>query len=285
VAENKSDRTLQCYEEGVRQFCTFLEERRLPTEVGAIRTEHVDAFMVHLRDDLGRKPSTLANRFASLQQFFRWAEDVDALIPRSPMAKMAKPTVPVQPVAYLTDAQTEALVKDCATGGGFEDRRDEAIIRVFIDTGCRLGEVADLRLEDVDLVARELRVVGKGGSWRRAYIGPKTVRALDRYGRVRADHPHAGLPELWLGRKGPMTTSGIGQMLDRRGGRAGIAHIHPHMFRHGFARYVKARGESDETVMQLGGWRSADVMRRYGTSAADERARDAHRNLAPADRF
>jgi hypothetical protein len=193
----------------------------MPTLVASIRREHVESFI----EDLDRrfKPATVGVRFRSLQQLMRWMLE-EGEITADPMARMRPPKVPEDPPAVLSDTELRGLLR-AAEG----DRRDTALLRVFIDTGARLSEVAGLRLADVDLDDGTLGVLGKGERVRVLPIGVKTIKALDRYLRVRR---RDDVDALWLGGKGAMTPSGITQMLRRRALQAGIGHVHPHQFRH-----------------------------------------------------
>jgi integrase len=109
-------------------------------------------------------------------------------------------------------------------------------------------------------------------------ISYDAARAIDRYLRVRARHAQAHRAGLWLGvnNRGPLTASGIYQVIARRGRQAGVA-VYPHRFRHHFSHTWLDRGGAEGDLMELNGWSSpadAPPLRRQRRSARARRTYD-----------
>ena len=288
-AANLTPATQRTYLASLARLARFLEANGMPTDVAAIRREHVEAF---IEDQLARwKATTAANRYSGIRPFFNWLVE-EGEIKDSPMAKMRKPKLPDNAPPIPSDVDVGRLLSACS-GPDFANRRDSAILRTFLATGARLSEVADLRYtpgdpatNDVDLDLGIIRIIsGKGRRERISYLSAKTVKAIDRYLRVRRSHVRADLPWLWLGEKGRLTDSGIVQMLKRRGRESGVKGVHAHSFRHWYASEALSGGMQEGEVMALAGWSSREMLSRYGKAAERERAVNAARRVNVGDRL
>ncbi|MFM9464791.1 tyrosine-type recombinase/integrase [Streptomyces scabiei] len=302
-SENKSDNTIRIYSHAVNSFAWFLLDqddgyhpvanddgtpgRPAPTDLDEVHREHVQAYIAAT---IKRTSASNAHQhFRALKTFFNWLLDEEE-IDRTPMRTMKPPTVTETEVPVIPEADLAALFKACR-GKTYADRRDTAILLLFLDTGVRLSELTDRRVADLDLDLMVLRVLGKKDKWRSVPFGRATATALDRYLRAAAKHKGKALHgEMWLwwadrGKGNRLTIWGVGTMLKRRCAEAGIDPIHPHQFRHTFAHLWKVNGGNEDDLMRITGWSSRQMLSRYAASAGSERARAAHARLSPADRI
>jgi integrase len=190
-------------------------------------------------------------------------------------------------VPVLREADTAKVLEACR-GKGFVGLRDEALIRLYANTGAHLSEVGRLLVTDVDMNTESVHFHGKvqaariGGSG----SGPR------RLGRC------PGICGLgvtirgpiwrtcgWRDRGGaPLTPNGIKIRLKRLGQAAGVPDLHAHRWRHSFAHEWKLAGADTGDLMLLLGWASEDMPRRYGASAAAERAMATQQRIGIGER-
>jgi site-specific recombinase XerD len=144
-----------------------------PTDVSKAHVEAFQAWMIETRS-----AATALNKHKGLQQFFKWLVDEDEM-DRSPMDRVRQPKTPQKLIPVMRDDDTKKILDACK-GKSFVNLRDEALIRLYYNTGARLSEVGNLQLADLDLNTESVRFHGKGAKDRRVRFGPKTARALSR---------------------------------------------------------------------------------------------------------
>ena len=158
----------------------FLDAPGMPATTAGLTREHVEAWNAELLEH--RAPATAMSRYQALRHWFAWlVEEGEMTDP--PMAKMKGPIVPEVPIPVLTDEALVTLLRSCA-GKTFAERRDQAILRLFVDCGLRLAELTGLRVEDVDFDLGRGRGDGQGPPARSVPFGHRTGQAVQRWLRA-----------------------------------------------------------------------------------------------------
>lgn len=187
-----------------------------------------------------------------------------------------RPSPQGRPRPTYTEEEVRRLIAACP-----EDRwgvRDKAAVLVLYDTGLRVGELLAMDMPSWD--QRLVAVQGKTGH-RSVPIGATTAAALERYLR----RWRIAGPPLWRGKYGPLTGAGVKQMIERLCQAAGVEYKAVHAFRRGAAAQMKRLGMNDSDIMQVCGWKSVEMLRRYTSLVGDELAQVAHARFSPADRL
>lgn len=280
-AARRSNNTRACYVRAANKLADWLISRGIAKFVD-VDDKVIQTYMAWLSEE-ARTPTGkplaagyVNNQYRAIQAFFKWfskEEDVP-----NPMARTQSPATGEKVDTVLGRDDLARLVKSIDKGRDFEARRDLAIIRFFACAGVRLSELTNLLVDQVDLVGCTAVVTGKGDKQRIVRFDLNCATAIKRYLGVRAEHKLAQRTQrLWLGIKnrGPMTPSGIRQIIERRGAAIGLD-IHPHVFRHTFSHHWLDQGGAEGDLMELNGWTSPQMLRRYGRSARSARAQRAY---------
>jgi site-specific recombinase XerD len=292
-AANKAAKTVENYTRSAQLLIAFLASRGYPHDSEGITAEHIQDFLVHERERTSAR--TAQGHWSNLRVWFNWMIRDDERTGANPVRKEDKPKVDAKAGHYLTEDQIRALRDTCAPNT-FIGRRDRAIILILADNGVRVGGLTGIRYtphdpetNDVYLKEGALRIRLKGGAQHFIPIGKTAVAALDKYLRIRASHPHADQPSLWLGAGGrnirQVGTQAIRSMLKRRGEIAGVPGVHPHKFRGTTAHMLLKNGADVTEVQSILGWKTLDMVLQYTKELAAERARETHARLSPADRL
>ena len=278
-AEGKSRATVKSYGDGVRAYLKWQQQ----APVAGLTREGVVAFLAFLAETASM--ATAASRAKSLRQFSAWAF-AEGRAAADVLAGLKAPRPDKKIVPKLTDDELRALIAACAADKTLYGRRDEAMVRLAMEAGCRAEELLGMDLPgDLDQ-RRDIAVIrrGKGGKGRLVPFGPQTSRAIDRYlfARKRAGHPDAG--PLWISqRKGRLGYHALYATLVRRAERAGIDGFHPHRLRHTFASRWLNAGGSEGGLMAVAGWTSREMIDRYVEDTKAERAAEEARRLNLGD--
>lgn len=270
--QDRSEKTITGYLADLERFATWFTqtngegltpERLTPTDVREFR-----AFLQ--RKDA--KPATINRALAAIRAFGAWADE-SGVIQGNPAAKVKAVKKTELAPQWLDKNQVNALVRkaeeltqNAKTPPGIRQAvRDEAIIKILLNTGLRVSELCALRLGDVDMKTNKGVLVvrqGKGTKRREVPMNKETVQAIQAWRKVR---PSEFGDLLFYGARGDaLTASGIHRRLADIGSQAKVE-AHPHTLRHTFAKSLVDAGVTLEKVGALLGHSSLNTTRVYVT--------------------
>lgn len=292
IDRNLSAHTVRAYRGDLERFHLFVARDYYGVEAQAlaiadIEPEAVRAFLAHMnRQGLSRRSQGRA--LSAVRSALRWACERGHL-ESNPAAGVRTPKQEKTLPRHLRPGEIENLVEAPAAAHGPLDCRNRALLELLYATGLRVGELVSLDWYDLDLKARVLRVVGKGGKERMLPFGEHACRALVDWRKHWLDVRSAAdsVPEkdddaVFLHhRGGRLSARSVRRVIDRYSSEAGLAvGVHPHTLRHTFATHLLERGADLRTIQELLGHSSLATTQKY-THVDVERLLTTYRESHP----
>lgn len=186
-----------------------------------------------------RSAASLHRMKAAVRAFFAWAAET-GVVDDNPARSIRMHRLPRKLPVFLTTAEKKRLLKELKGRTDFSTLRDRAMIEVLLGTGIRLGELAALDMDDIDLDAKHLRVRAKGNVPQVKFIKTDLRTLLRRYLAERRRHGRPEMEALFLSnRDGRLCQRQIANRLAHWLRKAGIEkELTPHGLRHTFATHL-----------------------------------------------
>jgi integrase/recombinase XerD len=230
----------------------------------------------------GLAASSIKLVVVALKIFFRFLI-AKGRIERDPTETLTLPRIERYLPETLNELQVEQLIESINTTQP-RGLRDRAMIELLYASGLRISELANSRLENLNLDERILRVTGKGNKTRLVPIGTKACEALTAY--LSAERPKLVKPrtgsEIFLSSRGTkLTTVRLWQIVKERAKHSGLeANIYPHLLRHSFATHLLSNGADLRIIQELLGHADISTTQIY-THVLEERLKSLVRDLHP----
>lgn len=245
--EGRSKQTLERYKYILNKFF----------EAENVAVENVTIF--HLRNYLSRekergiKDSTLNGTREIFNAFFGWLYK-EGLLKINPCLNLSSIKCSKEIRFPFNDAEIEKLKDHCTS------LRDKALICFLLSTGCRVSEVCNLNIDDVNFQKLECKVLGKGNKERIVYLNEVSEMWLKKYLESRNDSSKA----LFASRRAQrLTPGGIRAKLRTISDNAGVENVHPHRFRRTLATNLINHGMSIQEVAKILGHEKIDTTMTY----------------------
>ena len=280
-----SPNTIAAYRGDLEQLATFLVRNR--TSLGDATYPNLRRFLAQ-QHTLGYARATIARRVGAIKTFYRWAISAER-VPADPSLLLGRPKVVNRLPIVLRPSEAEVLAESPPVEGTGDPRehavalRDRAALELLYGSGLRVGEVASLTIDRIDVRRGRVLVLGKGSKERDVPISEYAADAVRDY--LEAGRPQMaseGSRQLFFNRRGkPFSERDIRSMVERYGatllpGRR----VTPHTLRHSFATHLLEGGADIRAVQELLGHASVATTQRY-THVSRRRLFDAYERAHP----
>jgi site-specific recombinase XerD len=291
-ARGLAESTVRWYRQRLRGFGRSLEEAGL-SDVTRVTTAHLRSFLTRLHNQKRRwvnhpchPPSesglsvyTIHGYVRILRVFFKWLFE-ENITETNPAMRVRLPKLPKEPPKAVSTEDRNRLLEAAKP-----DPRDYAIVCFLVDTGCRVGGLASLTIQNLDLERGEALVTEKGkggGKARLVYFNGCARAALARWLKARPESKTDRVFVQKFNKDKALQAGGVYQVLERLAKKSGVkGRFNPHSFRHAWAREALRNGANLADVAQVLGHEDEGVTLRFYGRWAQQELKERHSQFSP----
>jgi len=295
-AEGKSPKTISWYSTNLKNFRNYLKNRHLPDLLDNIDTKLLREYVLYLlkRNRFDNHPYTLAQtdllssatihgHVRTLRAFYNWLV-TEGLTQNNPAKDLKLPKVTRKVVSTLSDKEIGTILNVLSTSPS--DARNQTLFMLLLDTGLRIGELVNLKVDDVHMDEGYLKVMGKGKKERIVPIGNNAQRALQCYlFRFRPKPINPVIDNVFLSTSSqPLTENSMKLTFSRLAKSSGVVRLHAHLCRHTFAINYLLNGADIFSLREIVGHTTLDMVSHY-LHFTSSQITAQHHKYSPMDRL
>lgn len=276
--KNYSDYTILNYGEDILEFFNFIESEGLSYK--KIEYSDIRFYLMYLKDTKNDNNSTIDRKLSSLRGFYKYLAN-NGIVKSNVFSLVSGPKKSKKLPRYFEYNELEEMF--AVPDSSYLGQRDLLLLEMLYATGCRVGELVSIKVNDIDFGRRNILITGKGNKERYLTYGEYCEEALNKYLR----DGYAALNKnksdyLFLNNNGGVLTErGVRYILDRIIKQTGInKNISPHMIRHSFATHLLNEGCDLTTVQKLLGHESIKATQIY-THVTTDRLKEVYYKSFP----
>lgn len=264
---NYSDYTIKNYQLDLTDFFKYVSKSNI--DFLNIKNTHVRGYLKYL-DTRNLKNTTISRRISALRTFYNYLLE-KGLVKSNIFLNVKNPKLEKKLPNYLNYTEIEELLAsiDTKTDEGLERR---LLIEMFYSTGCRVGEMVNVKISDIDFSSKTIKVMGKGSKERIVYYGDYASKYLEDYLKNKDKKGY-----LFTNKRGEkLTIEEVEYIVRDIMKHISIkTHVTPHTLRHTFATHLLNNGADIRTVQELLGHANLSTTGIY-THVSSDRLKDVY---------
>jgi len=242
-----SEHTIKSYTTDLKQFTSFLSsEFQIIDEINEISFQIIRTWIASLLEK-GINPRSVNRKISTLKTYFKFLIREGELI-ENPMTKVVAPKSKTRLPVFIEEDQIASLLNEVQFESGFIGQRNKLIIELFYVTGVRLSELINIKISDVNLINKSIKVLGKRNKERIIPITSNMTNAINIF--IESDKKNTYLFTDSEGKK--LYTKLVYRTVNKYIGKiSSVNKKSPHILRHTFATHMLNNGADINAIKEL----------------------------------